>query len=159
VSFRLEEAPANDATPAGRAALEAYLRPLIASQAPLPATSFQGKPAVAIAYIGAITGASRGQVEGFTRRKRVAEEFRRRPGPCPMGIPVTGQIAGRPWREALDFNEARTLMRHLGTAAFIVCAYLTGARPGEVLALRTGCCPDPAPGPGGQPGRHSGSSG
>jgi integrase len=150
----LEEARANDTTPAGHAALEAYLRPLIASQAPLPATSSQGKPAVAIAYIGAITGASRGQVEGFTRRKGLAEEFRRRPGPCPMDIPVTGQIAGRPWREALDFNEARTLMRHLGTAAFIVCAYLTGARPGEVLALRTGCCPAPAPGPDGQPGRH-----
>jgi hypothetical protein len=45
-------------------------------------------------------------------------------------------------------------MRHLGTAAFIVCAYLTGARPGEVLALRTGCCPDPVPAPDGQPGRH-----
>jgi hypothetical protein len=29
-----------------------------------------------------------------------------------------------------------------------------GARPGEVLALRTGCCPAPAPGPDGQPGRH-----
>jgi hypothetical protein len=67
---------------------------------------------------------------------------------------VTGRIAGRPWRTALDFNEAKALMRHLGTAAFIVCAYLTGARPGEVLALRSGCCPDPAPGPDGQPGRH-----
>ena len=71
-----------------------------------------------------------------------------------MDIPVTGRIAGRPWRTALDFNEAKALMRHLGTAAFIVCAYLTGARPGEVLALRTGCCPDPAPGPDGQAGRH-----
>jgi integrase len=63
-----------------------------------------------------------------------------------MDIPVTGRIAGRPWRTALDLNEAKALMRHLGTAAFIVCAYLTGARPGEVLALRSGCCPDPAPG-------------
>ena len=34
-------------------------------------------------------------------------------------------------------------MRHLGTAAFIVCAYLTGMRPQEILGLRTGCCPDP----------------
>jgi integrase len=147
-------ARANAAAPAGLAALEAYLRPLIASQDPLPATTFQGKPAPAVAYIGAVTGASRRQVEWFTRREGMAAEVARRPGPCPMDIPVTGQIAGRPWRTALDLNEAKALMRHLGTAAFIVCAYLTGARPGEVLALRTGCCPDPAPGPDGQPGRH-----
>ena len=71
-----------------------------------------------------------------------------------MDIPVTGRIAGKPWREALDYNEAPELMRHLGTAAFIVCAYLTGMRPGEILGLRTGCCPDPGPGPDGRPGRH-----
>lgn len=46
------------------------------------------------------------------------------------------------------------MMRHLGTAAFIVCAYLTGMRPGEILGLRTGCCPDPAPGADGRSGRH-----
>ncbi len=150
----IKAARANAAAPAGLAALEAYLRPLIASQDPLPATAFQGKPAPAIAYIGALTGASRRQVEWFTRREGMAAEVTRRPGSCPMDIPVTGRIEGRPWRTTLDFNEARTLMRHLGTAAFIVCAYLTGARPGEVLALRTGCCPDPAPGPDGQAGRH-----
>jgi hypothetical protein len=147
-------ARASTAAPAGLAALEAYLRPLIASNDPLPAATFQGKPAPAICYIGALTGASRRQVEWFIRREGLAAQVARRPGPCPMDIPVTGQIAGRPWRTALDFNEAKDLMRHLGTAAFIVCAYLTGARPGEVLALRTGCCPDPAPGPDGQPGRH-----
>ncbi len=146
----IEAARANAPTPAGLAALEAYLRPLIASQDPLPATTFQGKPAPAVAYIGA----SRRQVEWFTRREGMAAEVTRRPGPCPMDIPVTGRIAGRPWRTALDLNEAKALMRHLGTAAFIVCAYLTGARPGEVLALRSGCCPDPAPGPDGQAGRH-----
>jgi hypothetical protein len=67
---------------------------------------------------------------------------------------VTGQIAGKPWRTALDFNEAPALMRHLGTAAYIICGYLTGARPGEVLALRAGCCPDPATGTDGHAGRH-----
>jgi hypothetical protein len=36
---------------------------------------------------------------------------------------VTGQIEGKPWREALDYNEAPELMRHLGTASFIVCAF------------------------------------
>jgi hypothetical protein len=47
---------------------------------------------------------------------------------------VTGAIAGKPWRAALDFNEAPSLMRHLGTAAFIVCGFLTGMRPGEKRA-------------------------
>jgi hypothetical protein len=150
----IEAARASTATPAGLAALEAYLRPLVASQYPLPAATFQGKPAPAICYIGALTGASRRQVEWLARREGLAAEVARRPGPCPLDIPVTGQIAGKPWRTALDFNEAKVLMRHLGTAALIVCAYLTGARPGEVLALRTGCCPDPVPGPDGQPGRH-----
>ncbi|MFH9466404.1 hypothetical protein ACH4LT_03770 [Streptomyces clavifer] len=37
-------------------------------------------------------------------------------------------------------------MRHLGTACFIVIAYLTGMRPGEVLGLTAGCCPTPASG-------------
>ena len=41
----IEAARASTATPAGLAALEAYLRPLIASQAPLPATTFHGKTA------------------------------------------------------------------------------------------------------------------
>jgi hypothetical protein len=35
-----------------------------------------------------------------------------------------------------------------------VCAYLTGMRPGEILGLRSGCCPDPVPGPDGRAGRH-----
>ncbi|MXG30158.1 hypothetical protein [Streptomyces sp. YIM 132580] len=33
-------------------------------------------------------------------------------------------------------------MRHLGTACFIVLAYLTGMRPAEVLGLEAGCCPE-----------------
>ena len=116
--------------------------------ATVPAT---GRPRLATAYIGGITGASRGQVDRFNDRARAGGRAAQRPGPCPLGIPVTGRIAGKPWRAALDFNEAPVLMRHLGTAAFIVCAYLTGMRPGEILALRTGCCPDPAQARTGRP--------
>jgi integrase len=151
----LDAARATAATPAGQAALEAYLRPLIASRAPLPATTGScGKTSLARAYISDLTGASRGQVDRFNDREGLTATAAQRPGPCPLGIPVTGRIAGKPWRASLDFDEAPVLMRHLGTAAFTVCAYLTGMRPGEILGLRTGCCPDPAPGPDGQPGRH-----
>ncbi|MFG3052537.1 hypothetical protein ACGFZP_16475 [Kitasatospora sp. NPDC048239] len=72
------------------------------------------------------------------------------PGPCPLDLPVTGRIAGRPWRRHLDHAEAETLLRHLVAAAFVVCSYLTGARPQEILALRSGCCPDPEPGAAGR---------
>ena len=64
----------------------------------------------------------------------------KRPGACPMDVPVTARIAGRLWRTSLDFNEAPVLMRHLATAAFIVCAYLTGMRTQESWA----CAPDAA---------------
>ncbi|WP_208036341.1 hypothetical protein [Streptomyces cyanogenus] len=37
---------------------------------------------------------------------------------------------------------------------FIVIAYLTGMRPGEVLGLRHGCCPDPEPDACGRTSRH-----
>ena len=151
----IEAARANAATPAGLAALEAYLRPLIASQDPLPATTFQGKP-VARSPTSAPSPAHRAaRSSGSARREGLAAAVAQRPGPCPLDIPVTGRIAGRPWRTALDFNEATALMRHLGTAAFIVCAYLTGM-PARERSWR--CAPDAAPTPPpartGRPGRH-----
>ena len=150
----IEMARANTATPAGQAALHAYLGPLISARAPLPANTNHGKTSLARSYIAGITGASRHQVGHLASREGLPDAAAQRPGPCPLDIPVSGRVAGKPWRAALDFNEAPVLMRHLGTAAFIVCAYLTGMRPGEVLGLRTGCCPDPVPGPDGRPGRH-----
>ena len=55
----LERARTSTATPVGLAALQAYLRPMIAGNAPLPATGTSAEPAVARAYIGGVTGASR----------------------------------------------------------------------------------------------------
>jgi hypothetical protein len=55
--------------------------------------------------------------------------------PCP----VTACTDGVPWRtRPVVFAEAPTLARHLSTACFIVIAYLSGMRPGEVLSLRRG---------------------
>ncbi|MFF7290197.1 hypothetical protein [Streptomyces griseorubiginosus] len=57
-----------------------------------------------------------------------------------LRAPVTGQLDGRPWREQpVRFREARDLARHLSTACFIVIAYLSGGRPGELLNLERGC--------------------
>jgi hypothetical protein len=149
----LETARTSTATPTSQAALQAYLSRLAASQAPLPATVMHGRVGVARRYISGMTGATRSQIELATRGA-LATAAAKRPGPCPLDVPVTGQIAGNPWRAVLDFNEAPVLMRLLGTAAFIVCGYLTGMRPGEILGLRTGCCPDPVSRPDGRAGRH-----
>jgi hypothetical protein len=104
-------------------------------------------------YIGGITGASPNQIERFAVREGLAAAVAQRPGPCPLDVAVSGRIAGKPWRSTIDFNEAPTLMRRLTTAAFIVCAYLTGARP-VVLGMRSGCCPDPTPDADGKVGRY-----
>ncbi|MER5357064.1 integrase [Streptomyces sp. NPDC002785] len=138
----------------GQAAVEAYLMPLIETGAPLPSTKNQGKNTVARTFIAATTGASGGQVDRLASKLGLPALTAQRPGPCPLEIPVTGRINGRPWRTHLDFNEAASLMKHLGTAAMIICLYLTGMRPQEAQGLRSGCCPDPEPGPNGAPGRH-----
>jgi len=131
----IEAASAATSTPAGRAALETYFHPLIASQAPIPAISLKGQIFLARTYIGGITGASCGQVRMISNREGLTAAAAQRPGPCPLDVPVTGRIAGKPWRVSFDFNEVPALMRHLGTAAFIVCAYLTGMRPQEKRAI------------------------
>lgn len=141
-------------TPQSRAALEEYLKPLLAEEAPLPAASNQGEVRLARIYIGGLTGASKRDLQVVSQREGLSVAVLQRPGPCPLDLPVTGRIAGKPWREHLDFTEAATLMRHLGTAAFVVCGYLTGMRPEEVLGLRSGCCPAPEPDANGVVGRH-----
>lgn len=147
-------AAANLTAPEGRAALEGYLLPFIHSRGPLPATEHKGTHQLARLFLAAVTGASLRQVDQFNYRHGLTALAAQRPGPCPMAVPVTGKIGGKPWRESLDFNEAPVLMRHLGTAAMIICLYLTGMRPQEVRGLRSGCCPDPEPGADGTPGRH-----
>lgn len=141
-------------SPAGTADLEAYLLPLIRSGAPLPAVRHKGAAMLARNYIAATAGASTGQLDRFALRHGLTVLAAQRPGPCPLSLPVTGQVNGRPWRQHLDFGEAPELMRHLGTAAAVICLYLTGMRPQEVQGLVSGCCPDPEPGPDGASGRH-----
>jgi hypothetical protein len=46
---------------------------------------------------------------------------------------------GRPWRERFDGRDLVREERHLQTAAYVLCAYLTGMRDGEVQAMLPGC--------------------
>lgn len=57
-----------------------------------------------------------------------------------MDTPITHDPdTGRPWRERFDAFSLAREERHLQTAAYIVCCYLTGMRDGEVQSLQTGC--------------------
>jgi integrase len=57
-----------------------------------------------------------------------------------LSSPVTGLLDGQPWRpHRIHYEEAAALARLLSTACFIIVAYLSGARVGEVLNLRRGC--------------------
>lgn len=57
-----------------------------------------------------------------------------------LDTPVTGLVDGSPWHHGpFRYHQIRHMARHLSTACLIVIAYLSGARPGEVLNLRRGC--------------------
>ena len=57
-----------------------------------------------------------------------------------LDTPITAQLDGAPWHDGpIPYTDARQLARHLSTACLVVIAYLSGARPGEVLNLRRGC--------------------
>lgn len=148
------QAKTNKSTPQGAAAVRAYFDWLIGEDLPVPAMVNAGRTSLAITYVAALTGASTRQVQQQRERLGLTQLAASRPGPCPLDITVKGRLAGKLWRDRLDFNETPSLVRHLGTAAFIVCAYLTGMRIGEILGLRSGCCPDPAPDATGLVSRH-----
>ncbi|KQQ94568.1 hypothetical protein ASF62_10895 [Leifsonia sp. Leaf325] len=76
------------------------------------------------------------------------------PKPSDSVIPIRGQFQSRPWIPALTghdlagTNRSRDgqlppMVRALRTACLVVIAYLTGARPEEVVALRRGAASEP----------------
>ncbi|MFJ9146584.1 integrase [Streptomyces sp. NPDC102270] len=145
---KLKEAGENNASTAeGLAAAKAYLDGLIAHDLPFPTVHHARGRALATTYIAAVTGAATRQVQNAIRRAGRKEHLARSPDiRCPLPTQITGTVAGRPWTDHVNYSEAHMLMRHLGTAAFIVMGYLTGMRTGEVLGLRSGCCPPVASG-------------
>jgi integrase len=57
-----------------------------------------------------------------------------------LEAPVTAVLDGRPWlSERIRYSEIGAHARRLSTACFIVVAYLSGMRPGEVLSTERGC--------------------
>ncbi|MGW7641592.1 hypothetical protein [Streptomyces decoyicus] len=56
-----------------------------------------------------------------------------------LDTPVAAELDGQPWHPRISFDQAPRLARLLSTACFVIVAYLSGARVGEVLNLRRGC--------------------
>lgn len=58
-----------------------------------------------------------------------------------MDTPISNDPdTGCPWRERFDPDSLALEERMLETAAYVICAYLTGMRDCEVQAMRAGCC-------------------
>ncbi|MEU7222353.1 integrase [Streptomyces chrestomyceticus] len=150
----IASANANQGTAESLATLSEFLLTRVRAGDTLPAVLCRDQHGLARVYISALTGASLGQFDRFTQQHGLSALAAKRPGPCPLQVPIAGQVGGIPWREHIDFEESTVLMRHLGTAAAIICLYLTGMRPQEVQGLRSGCCPDPEPAADGVPERH-----
>ncbi|QDO45842.1 hypothetical protein FNV62_55020 [Streptomyces sp. RLB3-17] len=139
------------ATPGGVDVVRNHLRGLIAAGRQLPAstgpaatalaTRYDGAlPPMANSFLAAVLGVTPGQVA--QARSSIVGELRPEhfgPGPV-LDIPIRGRIGDALWKTAIGFDEVDTLVLHLSTAALICCAYLSGMRPEEVLALRRGCC-------------------
>ncbi|MGW7363203.1 hypothetical protein ACWGI8_07195 [Streptomyces sp. NPDC054841] len=56
-----------------------------------------------------------------------------------LDSPITAELDGQPWHPRIMFAQAPQMARLLSTACFVIVAYLSGARVGEVLNLRRGC--------------------
>ncbi|MGW7544628.1 hypothetical protein ACWGKQ_26525 [Streptomyces sp. NPDC054770] len=149
-----DAATANVATPASQASLRTFMDRIDTDRLPIPRMDWPGRTTPAGTCIAALAGASLNQVYNASRDRGWRQAALRRPGPCPLDVLVTGLLGDTAWREAIDYTEAAILMRRLGTACFIVIAYLTGMRPGEAAGLRSCCCPDPEPDNTGLQGHH-----
>ncbi|MEV6928128.1 hypothetical protein AB0M46_27015 [Dactylosporangium sp. NPDC051485] len=127
------------------AKIEAFLEDLLQHGQAVPSRSRNGgleltHPSL---FVAGVTGTRVSEATIVLKRQRWADAAAANPGPCRLSTPATATIAGTLWQPGFDFYAIGDLHRHLVTACFVVIAYLTGMRPAEVLALRSGCCPDP----------------
>lgn len=116
---------------------------LKAAGKPIPTRLKYGKTAAAGLFLAGITSTSPYAVNYLFNQTEWRDYLHANPGPAVLSTPIRGTIDGQPWHSGIQFDEATTLMKQMVGACFIVIAYLTGMRPGEILALEHGCCPDP----------------
>lgn len=156
---RLHERIPSAPTPGGRTDIRAYLQrlrdtgqPLAvftghqsgaltrAHQAARRGETTQDRPLVHSRLVAGTLGVTTVQVTALlTREPHLLDGVRFGAG-APLPTPITGQLDGRAWRDAIDLEEVMDLALHLSAAALVTVAYLSGMRPREVLDLERGCC-------------------
>lgn len=89
------------------------------------------------AQVGAAVPQRHHHPEAFVLLERAAAELGLEPGG--MDTPVSPDPAtGRPWRERFGPNVVAAEADQLRTACYVVCAYLSGMRDGEIMEIRRG---------------------
>ena len=118
--------------PGDRERWRRYLDGLRAGGGTLPGRLFGGRVVIAREYVAAQAGVG-GKI--VAPPYGVPIELG-----VPLGIEITGLMAGRPWMDDIDFYEVDNLVRNLATACLLTIAYITGMRGKEARALERGCC-------------------
>jgi hypothetical protein len=127
-----------------RPSLKALFDHSAASGTPLPGQPYaDGRWGLANTYLAGLHATSIAHVKNLAARYRGRLTIGTA---APLHTPISGRLHARAWREAISFHEAPTLMSMLATACLVVACYLSGARPGEILNLKTGCCQKTATG-------------
>jgi len=89
------------------------------------------------AQVGTAAPQSQHHPEAFDLLERAAAELGLEPGG--MDTPISADPAtGRPWRGRFGPNVVAAEAGHLRAACYVVCAYLSGMRDGEIMELRRG---------------------
>ncbi|MBT2448026.1 integrase [Streptomyces sp. ISL-43] len=106
---------------------------------PLPGTPGPGAPEINYGHVRRLIGLDDRSQFGLAQKRWLTQQNVTVAEHSTVGA-ITGQIQGRPWRDTpLTVGELPGLWRRLTGALFTVVCYLSGMRPGEVLALRRGC--------------------
>ncbi len=107
---------------------------------PLPAFPRQGRLTLSWSLVAAATGITMASVK---TNRDIIDDAARELGLAVGGLgasPAVPPSASSPWHVPFDMHSIKVECRHLITACYIVCAYLSGMRDSEVQDLRVGCC-------------------
>lgn len=140
IAARIIPMPGGRANPQARQPLLDRLAWHRSHGVPLPGSSSYGIVGVANAYIAALHRTTTDHVARLVIQYAGDLPVSTQ---TPLAAPITGMLHGQPWKKHINYHEAAVLMRRLNAACLVVLAYLSGPRPGEVLQLKVGCCPEP----------------
>jgi integrase len=109
------------------------------SELGLPGHVVEGVRELNWSHLNRLTS-SRGSVHATYDRDMIASFGLHIDDDAYMTSPCVGKIDQVLWRtRPIAFGQVRILAEHLSTACFVLIAYLSGMRPGEVLNLKRGC--------------------